>query len=169
MAADQHSVNDGVERLRLDRSAGEAGDRLGRSVGLLGCDAAVLDGEIGRVPGGRDPVELRHLAVRIDRDEPVVSLSGTPGVDGPNSSGNATTRSTCKRRDPGLIETSPGPGVSQCAEGMNRMPFSSSSCPTAWLASEPKTANGAPSGVASVIDTSTFMSNARRAVISASS
>ena len=49
------------------------------------------------------------------------------------------------------------------------MPFSSSSRSTAWLASGPKIASGASSGVTSVIEMSMFMSYARRAVISASS
>ncbi len=49
------------------------------------------------------------------------------------------------------------------------MPFSSSSRATASLTAVPKIASGASSGVTIVIDTSSFMSQARRAVIRASS
>ena len=159
LTAEEHPVDDRVKRLRLDRSTGERGDRLGRRVRLLRCDAAVLDGEVGCVAGGVDALETHNLAVGVDRDEPVVGPRAEhPAADGPNSSGSAITRSTYNRREPGLSDTCPGAGVSQCAEGMNRMPLSSSSRSTAVLASDPNNASGASSGVASVTDMSTFMS-----------
>ena len=50
------------------------GDRLGRSVGELGGDAALLDREGGDVPGGVDVVDAADAAVRVDRDKAIDGL-----------------------------------------------------------------------------------------------
>ncbi len=72
-AGEQHSVHDRVKRLRLDRAGQrERGDRFGGRVGLLGGDAAVLEREVGGVAGGVHALDAAHLAVRVDRDEPVL-------------------------------------------------------------------------------------------------
>ena len=79
-------MDDRVERLRVDRCAGERGDRLGRRVGLLRGDPAELDGEIGRVARGVDTLEPRNLAMDVDRDEPTRRCGrNTRKVDGPRA------------------------------------------------------------------------------------
>ena len=158
--AEEHPVDHRVERLRFDRRAGERGDRLGGRVRLLGGDAALLDREVGRVAGREDALEPPNLAVGVDRDEPAVGV-GRHARDrtGRPARASRPRGRPASRREPGLIDTCPGAGVSQWAEGMNRMPFSSSSSrDRGSLACEPNSASGASSGVASVIDSSTFMS-----------
>ena len=58
-AGEQHAAQDGLERLGLDVGAGARGDRLGRGVGLLRGEPALLDREGDRVArrpdGGRCP------------------------------------------------------------------------------------------------------------------
>ena len=52
---------------------------------MSACCAAIppcLIGEIGRVAGGIDAVDARHLAVDVDRDEPGAGCSGNTGHRG---------------------------------------------------------------------------------------
>ena len=92
-AGQQDPVDDRMERRGFGRDAGERGDRLRGDVGLLRGDPAVLDREIGRVARGPDAVDTGHLAVNVDRDETADRTPGTPGTEGPWSSGIATMRS----------------------------------------------------------------------------
>ena len=67
----EHTAQDRVERLSLDIATELGGDRLGRCIGLLGCDPALLDGEGRDVAGGEHVAHPPHPSVVVDRDEPV--------------------------------------------------------------------------------------------------
>ncbi len=66
-------VDHGVKQLWRHRRAGQRGDRLRHDVGLLGGDAAVLDGEVGRVAGRVDVLHTGHSPVGVDTDEAVLA------------------------------------------------------------------------------------------------
>ncbi len=73
-AGQEQAAKHGPERLRPQVGAGGLGNRLGRGVGELGGDAALLDREVGDVAGGVDVVEAADARVRVDRDEAVARL-----------------------------------------------------------------------------------------------
>ena len=100
-----------MQRAWSHRRAGECGDRLGGRVRLLRGDPAVLDSEVGAV-AGKHAVEPRDAAMGVDRDEAVASADRYTGQRRPEQLRQATIRSTVRIRDPGVIETRPGAGVS---------------------------------------------------------
>ena len=70
----QQAAQHRAKRLGLQVGAGGLSDGFGGGVGALGCDAALLDGEVRDVAGGVDIVEAAHESVGVNRDEAVDRL-----------------------------------------------------------------------------------------------
>ncbi len=104
-AGDEHRAQHPVDRVRLDRLPGARGDRPRHRIGLLRGEAPVFDAVRRQVAGGVDIGDAVDASERVDRHEPVAI--GRDAHDGwAEQLGSASTRSTRRRRSPGLMITS---------------------------------------------------------------
>ena len=73
-ACEQHAAQDGPEGRGLANRSQVGGDRLGRSIGLLRRDAALLNRKVRHIAGRKDVSEADHAALLVDDDEPVAGV-----------------------------------------------------------------------------------------------
>ena len=71
IARQQHPVDHGVKPLGCHRGTGVRSDRQRDRIGLLGADAAVLDRELGAVPGRVDVLDIENMPVGVHAQETV--------------------------------------------------------------------------------------------------
>jgi hypothetical protein len=71
---EEQPAQDRPEGLRREISAGGGRDHLGRGIGLLRSDPALLDGKAGDVSDSKDVCQPGHLTMRVDRYEALEGL-----------------------------------------------------------------------------------------------
>src|SRR6266511_3950551 len=112
-AGEQQSAQYGPERMGLGDRTQIGGDRLGRGVGLLRGDPALLDRETRHVAGGKDVSETGDAALLVGDDEPVA------GVRDPVAC--LRRIDVCVERDAALVEELLGSRARGAAEELERL------------------------------------------------
>ena len=135
----------GTERLRGGAQAEIGGDRLGRRIGLLGREAALLDRERGRVTGGVHAARARSRDRGASTGMKPWSSPGRPSIHGPSSAGSAIAASGGDGPAPG--EPSGAVGVRlHAAVRERRSRVRAAARPVSADAAPPNSWSGAASG-----------------------
>ena len=143
---DQLASEDRLERVSDDLGAEPGGDVLGGGIGLLGRQAALLDGEVGAVAGRVDVARSSTRPYSSTGMKPCGSY-GRPEMRRPSMVGSETMMPLSGRpcgREIGSRCRPVGPHVGSVSIEIR---LAAESSPTAWLRRAPKTASGACSGV----------------------